>query len=435
MKSKNGKYTTRENQHGTYNVRFFDQEGRRRSKNFKTKTGQEQLIRAIRRGEDLDRWFPDPKSPQRGCTSQRVTDLVEEWFAHGKEVRKLSGSCLNNYKMHMKLHILPVIGEFSVHDLDIKDIEQVARSIARKKPLTTSYSAVRKSHEGNEERPMVLNRSYQREILITLLTFAKWLYERRYVNTDPFRGFKLPPLPVQPKDYWRQEDEDAFFDWIDNGAWYVKPHTNRKGETYMRRWQMKHAHEVAEIVLFALRTGMRLGEIGYLRMKDVNLEEGWIRVRGSYSSKEKRFKHQTKSNRVRMIEMNEDVRLILERYRHLPIDQPIFNVGRVAVLRFSEICERAGVRPIHFHGLRHTCLTNLANGYGMKEALSILKVQQIAGHSDLKTTMGYVHCEGIRGTSSLQLSREERKKKASHRDINNHLELTRVKTPYMSVIK
>jgi hypothetical protein len=46
----------------------------------------------------------------------------------------------------------------------------------------------------------------------------------------------------------------------------------------------------------------------------------------------------------------------------------------------------------------------------MDAPLSILKVQMIAGHSDLKTTMRYVHSDGVRGTSSLQWSREERRR-------------------------
>ena len=68
----------------------------------------------------------------------------------------------------------------------------------------------------------------------------------------------------------------------------------------------------------------------------------------------------------------------------------------------------AGVKEIHFHSLRHTCLTNLANGYGMDKPLPITQVQKIAGHADIKMTQRYVHTHGIEGTGSGQWSREER---------------------------
>ncbi|MGE0175355.1 MAG: tyrosine-type recombinase/integrase [Oligoflexales bacterium] len=42
---------------------------------------------------------------------------------------------------------------------------------------------------------------------------------------------------------------------------------------------------------------------------------------------------------------------------------------------------------MHFHSFRHTCLTNLANGYGMDTPSPLSQVQKIAGHRDIGTTM------------------------------------------------
>ena len=44
----------------------------------------------------------------------------------------------------------------------------------------------------------------------------------------------------------------------------------------------------------------------------------------------------------------------------------------------------------------------------MVKPLPLPKVQQIAGHLDIKTTMRYIHGDLINETGSLQLSREER---------------------------
>lgn len=106
--------------------------------------------------------------------------------------------------------------------------------------------------------------------------------------------------------------------------------------------------------------------------------------------------------------MNDDMREILIRRRNLPPGQPAFNIKMNAIKFFSRTCKLAEVRQIHFHALRHTCLTNLANGYGMDRPLPIVKVQQIAGHAEVKTTMRYVHAGGVESTTSGQWSREQR---------------------------
>jgi len=74
---------------------------------------------------------------------------------------------------------------------------------------------------------------------------------------------------------------------------------------------------------------------------------------------------------------------------------------------FPRTCRWAKVKPIHFHSLRHTCLTNLANGYGMDAPLPLPQVQKVAGHQDIATTMRYVHTDGIEHTTSRQWSREK----------------------------
>jgi integrase len=82
------------------------------------------------------------------------------------------------------------------------------------------------------------------------------------------------------------------------------------------------------------------------------------------------------------------------------------------IKHFSKLTRLANVREIHFHALRHTFLTNIANGIGMDAPVDIVKVMELAGHSDLKTTMIYVHSAGIKDTSSRLWSRAQRKELA-----------------------
>ena len=169
--------------------------------------------------------------------------------------------------------------------------------------------------------------------------------------------------------------------------------------------------ELYDVVLFALRSGLRKGEIGALTARDVDFASNWIVVRRAYSEREGVIKDTTKGKTYRIIEMNGDMRAILERRiaQASGPTVPLLNTRTWAIKNFSKYCVKAGVREIHFHSLRHTCLTNLANGYGMDAPLPLPQVQKLAGHKDISTTMRYVHTDGIKNTASRQWTREARK--------------------------
>lgn len=401
---------------GNWKVRFFDPDSDSyRDKTVKTKTEAEVLKRAIFRGDCLARWFPD----RRSVNSEKLTFavLADKWLDHGEHVRRISLSCLMNYRTQLKHHILPVFGDMMANRLTIDDIEKLARILNCKKPMTESYKAVRKNRCADDTfvESDGLSITYQREVLTLACMIMKWATNRRpaYIFDNPFATFRLPRSPEHLYDYWTIDDEDRFFAWLDSGGYYEHETTryhHRGSSKMVIKLQVRNRQELRDIVLMALRTGMRRGEIGALRNMDVDLNAGFIVVRGSYSEKEKVRKNTTKNKKARRIEINDDVREILYRRRFKPQSEPLFNIHMNSVKSFSRTCRWAKIKEIHFHSLRHTCLTNLANGYGMKKPLPLPKVQQIAGHSDIKTTMRYVHADIINETASLQWSLKERRR-------------------------
>ena len=401
---------------GTWRVRFFDEEkDDYREKVVKTKTEAENLKRAMIRDDDLSFWFPDK---ERKASTKNFHELAEKWLDHAEHVRRISVSCLTNYRSHLRNHIFPVLGEIPLRKLKLDHIEELAKAIAKKKAKTKSYQAIRKSRwdERTEEDEDGLSLSYQKEILTVACMIMTWASKRRppLIPENLFETFVLPKTPEHLYDYWSLDDEDKFLDWLEGGAYYEKVTTryHHVGEKVtLIKLQLRNHEELRDIILVALRTGMRLGEIGGLRNADVDLAQGFIMVRGSYCSKEGKRKNTTKNKKARRIEINKDVRQILRKRQHKPQMEALFNIHMNSIKFFSRTCRLAGVKEIHFHSLRHTCLTNLANGYGMGKPLPLPKVQQIAGHSDIKTTMRYVHGDIINETASLQWSREDRKKK------------------------
>mgnify|MGYP003343770835 CR=1 FL=1 len=138
-------------------------------------------------------------------TSSTMTfeQLAEKWLEHGKNVRRLSESCLINYRAHLKNHVFPLFGSTPVSKLTIDDIENLAREINHKVPKTRSYTALRKNlwNYGNGDGE-VLSLSYQKEILTVACMVMTWASKRRpaLVQENPFEFFKLPDSPEQLYD-------------------------------------------------------------------------------------------------------------------------------------------------------------------------------------------------------------------------------------------
>lgn len=412
MISKDGKCSVSKTGNGTFRVRFFDETGARRSANVKNVAERDLIVRTIKRRESLDQWFPPEVEPIKFAV-KTFADLASRFLEHRKTVREVSDSCYWTYETQLNTHILPILGKTSLQDLHLTDIEKLATVLKKTRKKTQSYLAVRRElHEFDE----YLSASYRREILTLACSVAKFGYLRDYMSTHPFKAFELPDSGDKPYDYWRLEEEDAFLDWLAEGGIYHQPHGNKKGERYEREWKVWNYHKVYDVVLFALRTGMRKGEISSLKMQDVDFERNLITVHTSWSFKEGKENDTTKNGSYRRIEMNSDVWDILSKYRDRGPDfRPFELIMRSHTIKnFSKLTRKAGIREIHFHALRHTFLTNIANGIGMDAPVDILKVMELAGHKDIETTMIYVHGAGVKDTSSRQWSRAERKERSQN---------------------
>jgi integrase len=131
------------------------------------------------------------------------------------------------------------------------------------------------------------------------------------------------------------------------------------------------------IIITALKTGMRLGEILNLQWKDVELDKGVITVEKS------------KNGKVRKIPINKLLTNILS---NIKTKGKIFVFGNgvkpLVNVRdtFLRAVKAAGVDHVRFHDLRHTFATNLVmNGF------DIVTVKELLGHSSIEMTMRYSH--------------------------------------------
>lgn len=147
---------------------------------------------------------------------------------------------------------------------------------------------------------------------------------------------------------------------------------------------------VREMILTALRTGMRQGEIKGLQWSSVDWENRSVTVRHSQDDR-MRMLVAPKSNRERHIPLDVDVYEMLYKRKRgtghvfLDADREPFDYHRME-RRLTKACEGAGLRRIGWHTLRHTFASHLAT-----KGVPMTAVQQLMGHSNITTTMRYSH--------------------------------------------
>lgn len=143
------------------------------------------------------------------------------------------------------------------------------------------------------------------------------------------------------------------------------------------------------LIIFAAKTGLRVGEIRALKKDDVDLVAKRVVVRRNIVHG---VTDTPKSGKSREVPLCDSVVDALKGSRHL--NGPyVFCDSRGNVLnhdvmyrKLAHYCEKAGLRRIGFHTLRHTFASHLAmKGVPMKA------IQEMLGHADIKMTMRYSH--------------------------------------------
>ncbi len=133
-----------------------------------------------------------------------------------------------------------------------------------------------------------------------------------------------------------------------------------------------------EMIILALNTGMRKGEILNLRWNDIDFTEHYIYIK------------ETKSNKTKKVPMNGIVSGVLKSmerkgsfvFQNSKTDTRFRDFFR----SFKTACRKAGVPDLRFHDLRHTAATLMVMG-----GVDLVTVKEILGHSKIEMTMRYAH--------------------------------------------
>lgn len=136
----------------------------------------------------------------------------------------------------------------------------------------------------------------------------------------------------------------------------------------------------SEIILLLLDTGLRVGEVCRLEVRDVNLQTGEVVV-APYGTGRK--------TKPRIVFLGRGARRALWLYlahRQYEQSDALFTISSTVIRGIlKHIGERSGVRHIYPHRFRHTfAIFYLRNGG------DIFTLQRILGHSDLGMVQHYL---------------------------------------------
>jgi len=136
------------------------------------------------------------------------------------------------------------------------------------------------------------------------------------------------------------------------------------------------------LVMLALNTGMRRGELFGLQWSDVDLGKAILTIKGEG----------TKNGRTRHIPLNEEAHKILSGWRNQVNGQRFVFLGqegkRLTSIKTSwnNVRCAAGIKNFRFHDCRHHFASRL-----VMNKVPLNTVRDLLGHTDIKTTLRYSH--------------------------------------------
>jgi integrase len=287
-------------------------------------------------------------------TGVRFADAAAEWLRYVAEDRGCKPTTLRDYGTSLRAHLLPAFGHLALEDITSAAIERW-RSSLRCSPRTKNK----------------------------LLTILNGVFRRAR------KVFGLVVNPVADIERLREAapvELEVF-----------------SPEEVFALVRAAASEQDAALFLAAAFTGLRRGELIALRWRDVDFVGAVIRVHGSYAAD---VVTTPKSGRARSVPLAAEVarRLarLAERSHWTGRDDLVFPGeiggyldGSALRRRYVAAVDRAGLRRLRFHDLRHTFGTRTI------AKADILRVKAWMGHADAQTTMRYLHYVPRHGDAAL----------------------------------
>jgi integrase len=278
------------------------------------------------------------KQPSKKQAS--IEEFAVEWLKTYVAVNKRRSS-LDGDERILRLHVLPFFAGKNLDEISTLDVEKF-KAAQLKKGL--------KGKTINNHLAVLMK---------MLKTAEEWEYQAQSPSVKWFRGGN------ESMDFFTAEESTRLLSQL-NG-------------------------QIHTMVLTALRTGMRRGELLALKWTCVDFLHSTIRVE---SSSWGGIIGPTKTGQTRVVPMSNELARVLERYRrHSPQSEFVFCNQDGSKLKFTQIkrpvyaaCKAADLREVQWHTFRHSFASQL-----VMAGVSLRVVQELLGHKSFEMTLVYSH--------------------------------------------
>lgn len=241
------------------------------------------------------------------------------------------------------------------------------------------YIAVRSERgQGRGDEGRVSERTLRHDA-ICIRVFLRHCASEGYIPRDPLTDYAIPKAPKPFVKCPSDEEVSALLKAVPvKWSPAANPGACRmpaKARTFLARRDYA-------ILAGLVETAARIGEMLSLRLDDYDRERMQITFR------------QTKTDKPRTVPISSDWQEAVDTYLRIrpKCDSPLLFISRTGLslgvtaygTQFRHYADFAGLAGWSLHGLRHYALSQIAR-------VDVLAAQQIAGHTSLVVTQGYLH--------------------------------------------
>ena len=292
--------------------------------------------------------------------AHKLFELIEYYEvcnrAEGKSTKTISwySANLKSFRNYLKYRHLPD----SLDTFDTKLLREYVLYLMKR----TRYSG----HPYTPAKTELLSSATIHGHVRTLRAFFNWLVVEGMAQNNPTKDLKPPKVSRKVVSTLSDEEIGAILNTFSTSPSDVRNQT---------------------IFMLLLDTGLRISELVNLKMDDVHMDEGYLKVMG-------------KGKKERIVPIGNNAQRALQRYlfrfRPKP-NNPVTNNVFLSTssqpltensmkLMFTRLAHRSGVYRLHAHLCRHTFATRFLINGG-----DVFSLQQILGHSTLEMVRHYVN--------------------------------------------
>jgi site-specific recombinase XerD len=282
---------------------------------------------------------------------------VQEFSLNWLESRKLAGKPLGSWESdetRLRKYILPHFGHRELNRISTKEWESYLDSL-----VSDDLIAPATRNRIRSLATKMYNDALRSEI----------------VANNPVRVIPKLKEAMEAWDYWASVDDIC---------------------AYLEEAK-KESEWFFNFACLSLNLGLRLGESIALDFEDVNLSHRRIHITKVFEEASGQVFRRTKGHKERWLGINDSVFEALMEYRakakFVKSSDPIIcdeNGQRIRERKMrhvhDKVCERAKVKPIRPHDLRHTYASHYIMNGG-----SLIELQSLLGHSSPSMTLKYAH--------------------------------------------